>query len=113
MPSRGSLGDEPSLEVRDGAEDMEHELAGGRGGVEALLEAHQVDARALRVSTVSSSSRSDRPQAVEPSDAETIPGPGVIHELGESWALKAFSGNDVDEHPDGAGFDESDSLIRA
>ena len=22
---------------------MEHELAGGRGGVEALLEAHQVD----------------------------------------------------------------------
>lgn len=39
----GSLGDEPSLEMRDGAEEVEHELAGGRGGVEVLLEAHQVD----------------------------------------------------------------------
>ena len=26
----GTLGDQPSLEVRNGAEDMEHELAGGR-----------------------------------------------------------------------------------
>ena len=64
-----------------------------------FLEAHKMDARALRVSTVSSSSRSNRPQAVEPSDAETVPGLGVIHELGESWALKAFSGDDVYEHP--------------
>ena len=29
---------EPPLEVGDGAEDVEHEIAGGRGGVEAFLE---------------------------------------------------------------------------
>ena len=40
----GSLGDEPALEVRDGAEDVEHKLAGRRRGVETLLEADQVNA---------------------------------------------------------------------
>ena len=40
----GTLGDEPAFEVRDGAEDVEHEFAGRGGGVETLLEADQVDA---------------------------------------------------------------------
>ena len=35
----GSLGDEPALEVRDGAEDVEQELASRGRGVEVLLEA--------------------------------------------------------------------------
>ena len=43
----GAFGDEPTLEVRDRAEDVEHELAGGRRGVEALLETDQVDAAGL------------------------------------------------------------------
>ena len=50
------------------------------------------------------------PQPVEPGDAEPIPGPGMVDELGEAGALESFSGHDVDEHPDGAGFDEPDSL---
>ena len=44
-------------------------------------------------------------QAVEPSDAEAIHGPGVIHELGEAGALELFSGDDVGEHPERADFD--------
>ena len=43
----GPLGDEPTLEMGDRAEHMEHELAGGRGGVEAFLETHEVDALGL------------------------------------------------------------------
>ena len=41
------LGDEPTLEMGDRAEHMEHELAGGRGSVEAFLETHEVDALGL------------------------------------------------------------------
>ena len=43
----GPLGDEPTLEMGDRAEHMEHELAGGRGSVEAFLETHEVDALGL------------------------------------------------------------------
>ena len=43
----GTLGDEPAFEVRDGAEDVEHEFTGRGRGVEALLEADQVDAAGL------------------------------------------------------------------
>ena len=35
--------------MRDGAEDVEHEFAGRGRGVEALLEAEQVDAAGLEV----------------------------------------------------------------
>ena len=45
----GPLGDELAFEVRDGAEDVEHEFAGRGRGVEALLEAEQVDAAGLEV----------------------------------------------------------------
>lgn len=38
-----SLGDQPALEMRDGAEDMEDQLAGGRGRVDPLLKAKKVD----------------------------------------------------------------------
>ena len=44
----GALGDEPSLEVRDGAEDVEQELARGRRGIEVFLEADQMNARRHR-----------------------------------------------------------------
>ena len=43
----GAFGDETPLEVGDGTEDVEHQLAGSGRGVEALLEADQVDAAGL------------------------------------------------------------------
>ena len=68
------LGDEPSFEVRDGAEDVEHELAGGRGGVEALLEAHEVDVSGLELVDGLKQLPERTP---EPGDAELIAGPGA------------------------------------
>ena len=41
---------------------------------------------------------------------EAIPGSVVVHELGESWALEAFSADNVGEHPDGARLDEVHAL---
>ena len=43
----GTLGDEPAFEVRDGAEDVEHEFAGRGRGVEALLELNDASQRRL------------------------------------------------------------------
>ena len=46
---RGAYRDQSAFEVRDRAEDMEHELADRRGGVEALLKASQMDPTGLEV----------------------------------------------------------------
>jgi hypothetical protein len=44
----GAFGDQPPLEVRDGAEHVEHEFAGGRRSVDLLLKAEQRDAALLQ-----------------------------------------------------------------
>ena len=62
------LGDEPCLEVRDGTEDVEHELAGGRGGIEMLLEADQVDAASLEAVDGLEQLAQRASQTVEPGD---------------------------------------------
>ena len=43
------LGDKPTLEVSDRSKDMENQFAGGRGRVDALLEADEVDVVRLEV----------------------------------------------------------------
>ena len=51
------------------------------------------------------------PQAIEASDAQAVPGVGVLDELAESGAVKAPSGHDIGEHPDGAGFEQAVALV--
>ena len=71
----GALGDQPPLEVRDGTEDVEHEFAGGRGGVEPLLQADQVDAAASISGAVIATGRIEvetRIQVVEHIDGGTV-----------------------------------------
>jgi len=48
QPILRALGDQPSLKVGDGTKDMKHQLAGGRVGVDPLLEADPMDAPALQ-----------------------------------------------------------------
>ena len=86
----GALGEEPSLEVRDGAEDVEHELAGGRGGVKTLLEADQVDATGLELVDGLEQLPERASHTVEVSDAQAVSGPGVVDALGEPGAVKGF-----------------------
>ena len=91
----------------DGAEDVEHEFAGGRGGIETLLEADQVNTAGLELVDGLEQLPERAPQAVEASDAQAVAGPGVVDELGEPGAIKTLSGDDVGEHPDRAGLDEA------
>ena len=72
----GALGDESLLEVRDRAEDVEHELAGGRGGVETLLETDQVDVAGLEAVDGLEQLPERAPQTVEAGDAQAVAGTG-------------------------------------
>ena len=75
--------------MRDGAEDVEHELAGGRGGVEALLEADQVDATGLEVVDGLEQLPERAPQTVGARDAQAVSGPvrGYPYRLALSGTL--------------------------
>ena len=80
----GTFRDQPAFEVRDHAEDMEHKLAGGRGGLEALLKADQVDPTGLEAVHGLEQLAQRTSQTVEAGDAQVVPGPSVIDELGEA-----------------------------
>lgn len=45
----GALRDQAALEMRNGPEDMEHELSGGGSRIDPLFEADQVDLSGLEV----------------------------------------------------------------
>ena len=98
----GTLGDEPLLEVGDHAEHMEHEFAGGRGGIEAFLEADEVDAAGLDVGDDYEEFAQGASESVEAGHAQPVSGSGVVDELGEPGAVRALSGGDVGEDTDGA-----------
>ena len=44
-----ALRDQPTFELRNGSKDMEHQLACGRGSVDPLLKADQIDLLAFEV----------------------------------------------------------------
>ncbi len=67
----------------DRAEHMEHELAGGRGSVEAFLETHEVDALGLEGVDGLEEFTQRAAEPVEADDAEAIARSGVVDELGE------------------------------
>ena len=107
MPSRVRSEMSRASKCAIAPEDVEYELAGGRGGVEALLEADQVDAAGLELVDRLEQLAQRSPQTVEASNAQAISGPGMVDELGESGAVKTPSGDDVGEYPGRAGLDEA------
>ena len=78
----GAFGDQPALEVRDGAEHVEHQLARGRAGVDPLLQADERDA-ALLQHRHRREQLGERPtQAVEPDDGERVAAARVVEQGG-------------------------------
>ena len=109
-PVPRALGDQSTLEVRDRPENVEHELAGGRGGVEALLEADQVDATGLEAVDSLEQLAKRASQSVESRDAEAVAGSRVVDKLGESGPLEVLPGDHVGEHANGPCFGEAPLL---
>ena len=79
-----ALGDQPTLEVGDCSKDMEHQLASGRGRVDAFLEADQVDVVRLEVLDRFEQFLEGTPEAVEAGDTEAVAGAGMVDELGSA-----------------------------
>ena len=96
--------------MRNRTEDVEYELAGGRRGVEALLEADQVDAAGLEAVDGFEQLAQRASQTVEPGDAQAVAGSSVLNELGKTGAVRALSGGDIGEQTDGTCFEQAVSL---
>ena len=88
----GALGDELTLEVGDRAKDMEHQFTGGRGRVDAFLEADEVDVVRLEVLDRFEQFLERTPEA---GDTEAVAGTRVVDDLAQSRAGAAGSGQSV------------------
>ena len=77
--------------------DVEYEFAGGRGGIEALLEADQVNTAGLEAVNGFEQLSQRASQTVEPGDAQAVTGSGVVDELGQTGTVRALPGGDVGE----------------
>ena len=86
----------------DCSKDMEHQFAGGRGRVDAFLEADEVDVVRLEVLDRFEQFLERAPKAVEAGDAKAVAGAGMVDELAQPRALELSSGDHVNEDADGA-----------
>ena len=102
-PVARALGDKPPLEVGNRPEDVEYQLAGGRGRVDAFLETDQVDVVRLEVLDRFEQLLEGAPEAVETCDTETVAGAGMVDQLAQPRSLELPSRDHVDEDTDGAG----------
>ena len=98
------LSDEPPLEVGDCPEDMEHQLAGGRGRVDAFLEADQVDVVRFQVLDRFEQLLEGAPEAIQAGDTQAVAGAGMVNE----FALSTRGAGLVDG---GFGADEAEADV--
>ena len=116
-PVAGALGDKPPLEVGNRAKDMEHQLAGSRGRIDALLETDQVDVAHLETVDRFEQLLEGAPEAVEAGDAEAVAGASMVDQLRQPRALELPAGDHVQEDTDGDGLAQAvflggDVLVR-
>ena len=80
---------------------MEHQFAGGRGRIDAFLEADEVDVACLEVLDRFEQFLERTPEAVEAGDTETVAGAGMVDQRAQPGALELSSGDHVAEDADG------------
>lgn len=68
----GALRDKAALEMRDGSEDMEHQLSCSGGRIDLLLEADQIDLFGLQVIDGFEKFFERPAQTIEPNDCERV-----------------------------------------
>lgn len=74
----GALRDQAALEMRNGAEDMEHQFTCGGRCVDPLLQADQIDFSGLEVIDRFEQFLERPTQTIEPDDSKRIVGAGLI-----------------------------------
>ncbi len=84
----GSLGDEAPFELRDRAEDMEDQFAGGGGGVDLFFEGEERDLSRLQDLDHLQQFAQRPSEPVEPHHGERIAGTGIIQQRLEAGAIE-------------------------
>ena len=72
FPVLRPLGDQPTLEMRDGAEHVKDQLTGGRGGVDLFLQAEQGDSTGLELFDDAEKLREGAAEAVEADNRQGV-----------------------------------------
>ena len=104
------LGDQPSFEMRDRAEDMEDQLAGGRSGVDLLLKTDQGDAARLEQGDGCQQLAERAPEALKANDRQRVTVAGISKQRLQPGPLHRPAGADIGEHLDGAGLGQPHGL---
>ena len=97
----GALRYQAPLEMRNGPEDMEHELTGRGCRVDPFLEADQIDLSGLEVIDGFQKFLERTAQAIEADDSERIVGSCLIKQGRQTRPVERLAGDHVFEHANG------------
>ena len=102
QPVFGALRDQAALEMRNGAEDMKHELPGSGCCVDPLFQADQIELSCLEVIDRFEEFFERAPQTIEADNREGIVGTGLIEQGSQTWSFEGLPGDHVLKHAHGA-----------
>ena len=102
-PSLGPLADHVALELGQGAEDVEDQLAAAGGGVDLLGQALEADPPLLQPSDRLDQVWERSPETIELPDDEGVPRADVAERLLETWPIGLGAAGGVGEDPLAAG----------
>jgi len=95
----GPFADQVALELRQRAEDMEHQPAAGRGRVDLLLQAAEPDAALLKRADGVDQVAQAAPETVELPHDQRVAGPQVVKRAGELGPLGDRTAGLLGEYP--------------
>jgi len=110
QPGAGAFADELAFELGQGGEDVEDELAAGRGGVDRFLEAAEPDATVGQAGDGVDQMPQGPAEAVEFPDNQRVAGAELVQDLLEGGAVGAGAAGGLGEHPIAAGRGEGVDL---
>lgn len=93
----------PPLEMRNGAEDVEDELASRARGVDLLLQTDRIDLTGAEPVDDLEQLFERAAEAIQTNDTQAVAGTGVIAQLAQAGTVKRTTGDDILENTEGAG----------
>jgi hypothetical protein len=103
QPGGGAFADQVTLELGQGREHVEHQLAAGGGGVDCLLQAAEPDAALGQAGDGVDQMAQGAAEAIQLPHHEGVAGAQLVQQLGEGGAVGAGAAGGLGEHPIAAG----------
>jgi hypothetical protein len=103
QPSAGALADQVALELGQGGEDVEDELAARRGGADRLLETAEPDAAVGQAGDGVDQMSEGAAEAIQLPHDQGVAGAQLVQELLEGGPVGAGAAGGLGEHPAAAG----------